>query len=128
MVYRTGDLVVEQDNGTYKFIGRRDNQIKSRGYRIELGDVESALSSHPQVLEAVAIAVPDEKISNRIIAFASTIENVGESDLKRYCNDRLPRYMVPERIDVREQLPKTSTGKIDRKALGASAEPAPDGR
>ncbi len=61
-VYRTGDLVEELADGDYRFLGRRDNQIKSRGYRIELGDIEAALNAHPDVVEAAAIAIPDELI------------------------------------------------------------------
>ncbi len=116
-VYRTGDLVEELPDGNYKFVGRRDNQIKSRGYRIELGDIEAALNAHPAVLEAVAVAIPDEMISNRILGFVSTSEAIEASELLRFCGERVPKYMVPEALHVREALPKTSTGKIDRRAL-----------
>ena len=55
----------------YIFVGRKDHMIKSRGYRIELGEVEVVLNSHPLIRQAAAIAVPDELIGNRIIAFVS---------------------------------------------------------
>lgn len=116
-VYRTGDLVEEQEGGIYRFIGRRDNQIKSRGYRIELGDIEAALSAHPAVLEVVVVAIPDEMVSNRIVGFASVSEELTDSDLLRFCADRVPNYMVPESMNIRSELPKTSTGKVDRRAL-----------
>ncbi len=116
-VYRTGDLVEELEDGTYRFIGRRDNQIKSRGYRIELGDIEAALSAHPSVMEVVVVAVPDEMVSNRIFGFASVGDDLSESDLLRFCAEKVPKYMVPESIQLRPSLPKTSTGKIDRRAL-----------
>lgn len=116
-VYRTGDLVEELDGGIYRFIGRRDNQIKSRGYRIELGDIEAALSAHHAVLEVVVVAVPDEMVSNRIVGFASVSEELDESELLRFCAERVPNYMVPESVSIRTELPKTSTGKIDRRAL-----------
>ena len=118
-VYRTGDLVEELPDGNYRFVGRRDNQIKSRGYRIELGDIEAALNAHPVVLEAVAVAVADELISNRIVSFVSIGEQVTESELQHFCGERVPKYMVPEAIHIRQALPKTSTGKIDRQALVA---------
>jgi acyl-coenzyme A synthetase/AMP-(fatty) acid ligase len=116
-VYRTGDLVEELEGGNYRFIGRRDNQIKSRGYRIELGDVEAALNAHPAVLEVAVIAVPDEMVTNRIVCFAAVSDDTGPADLQRFCGERVPAYMVPESISIVESLPKTSTGKIDRRSL-----------
>ncbi|MGF1618491.1 MAG: amino acid adenylation domain-containing protein [Acidimicrobiia bacterium] len=120
-VYRTGDLVEELDDGNYRFIGRRDNQIKSRGYRIELGDIEAALSAHPAVLEVAAIAVPDDMVTNRIICFAAVSEEITAADLQRFCGERLPAYMVPESITMVDELPKTSTGKVDRRSLSERA-------
>ncbi len=117
--YRTGDLVKLDEHGDYLFLGRRDNQIKSHGYRIELGEIETALYNHPAVREAAAVAIPDEQIGNRIQAFVALHQpgGVSASDLERYCLSALPRYMVPEQITIRDGLPKTSTGKVDRRAL-----------
>jgi amino acid adenylation domain-containing protein len=117
--YRTGDLVKLDAAGDYLFLGRRDNQIKSRGFRIELGEIETALYNHPAVREAAAVAVPDEQIGNRIYAFVALHEagSATAGDLERHCIAALPRYMVPEQITLRSGLPKTSTGKIDRRGL-----------
>ncbi len=116
-VYRTGDLVEEQPDGNYKFLGRRDNQIKSRGYRIELGDIEAALNAHPNVVEAAALAIPDEMVSNRIVAYVSLSSDTTAAELTNFCAGRIQRYMVPEAIMINPALPKTSTGKIDRQTL-----------
>jgi acyl-coenzyme A synthetase/AMP-(fatty) acid ligase len=116
-VYRTGDLVEEMPDGNYRFLGRRDNQIKSRGYRIELGDIEAALNAHPAVVEAAALAIPDEMISNRIVAYVSASDEITDRALTAFCAERIQRYMVPETILIQQALPKTSTGKIDRQAL-----------
>jgi amino acid adenylation domain-containing protein len=116
-VHRTGDLVQEMADGNYRFLGRSDNQIKSRGFRIELGDIEAALVAHPNVLEAAALAIPDELISNRIVAHVSVSEEVDARELKAFCEGRIQKYMVPETIAVVDELPKTSTGKLDRQAL-----------
>lgn len=122
LVYRTGDLVVEEADGNYRLLGRRDSQIKSRGYRIELGDVEAALYAHPDVLECAVVAVPDEMVTNRLHAFVVVRgDGLNASDLAAFCAERIPRYMIPERFDFRDRLPKTSTGKVDRRSL----EPAP---
>ncbi len=120
-VYRTGDLVEELPDGNYRFLGRRDNQIKSRGYRIELGDIEAAINSHPDVVECAVVAVPDEMISNRIRAFVAVKAEIGDVDMIAFCSEIIPRYMIPETFTFRETLPHTSTGKIDRQALGKEA-------
>jgi L-proline---[L-prolyl-carrier protein] ligase len=120
-VYKTGDLVRQGEDGNYRFLGRRDSQIKSRGYRIELGEIETALFSHPSVVDCAAIAIPDELITNRIEAYVVVRDSTTQGDLVRFCADRIPRYMIPEAFEFREMLPKTSTGKIDRRSL--SAEP-----
>jgi amino acid adenylation domain-containing protein len=118
-IYRTGDLVQLAEDGNYYFLGRRDSMIKSRGYRIELGEIESALLSHDAVKEAVAIAIPDDIVSNRIIAVIAAHDGhtVKPSELQQHCGSRIPKYMIPEMIEFRDSLPKTSTGKIDRVQL-----------
>ncbi len=120
-VYRTGDLVEEMPGGNYRFLGRRDNQIKSRGYRIELGDIESAINAHPDVVECAVVAVPDEMISNRIRAFVAVKVPVTDAEMTAFCAEIIPRYMIPEAFAFRDTLPKTSTGKIDRQTLNAEA-------
>jgi len=118
-IYRTGDLVSLREDGNYDFLGRRDSMIKSRGYRIELGEIESALLSHPGVREAAAVAIPDEIVGNRIKAVIAThaAQSLEAVELQHYCAARIPKYMIPEHIEFRESLPKTSTGKIDRVQL-----------
>jgi amino acid adenylation domain-containing protein len=116
-VYRTGDLVREDPDGNYRFVGRRDAQIKSRGYRIELGEIEHALLGHPAVVECAVAAVPDELVTNRIKAFVALRQEVDQGELVRFLAARIPRYMVPEAFEFLDVLPKTSTGKIDRRAL-----------
>jgi amino acid adenylation domain-containing protein len=116
-IYRTGDLVEEMEDGNYRFLGRSDNQIKSRGYRIELGDIEAALVAHPDVIEAAALAIPDEFVTNRIVAHISSNVDVDVRQLTAFCGGLIPKYMVPETIFVVVTLPKTSTGKLDRQAL-----------
>lgn len=126
-IYRTGDVVVLGYDGYYRFLGRRDHMVKSRGYRIELGEVEAALHSHPAVEEAVVVAVPDEEVGHRLKALvvARRDGNVSATELVRHCSQRIPKYMIPESIDLRAHLPKTSTGKIDRQQLLRDLLPGP---
>lgn len=129
IVYRTGDLVVPRADGAFDFRGRRDHQIKSRGYRIELGEVEAALNAHPLVREAVAVAVPHEDWGTAIVAWVAPTEDGGdltERAVKRHVASRLPRYMVPARVDLIGALPRTSNGKLDRRrVLEESSRGAP---
>jgi amino acid adenylation domain-containing protein len=124
-IYRTGDLVTLAEDGNYYFVGRRDSMIKSRGYRIELGEIESALLSHPGVREAAAIAVPDEVVGNRIKAIVAAHQpgSLQAAELQQHCGTRIPKYMIPEFIEFRESLPKTSTGKVDRVGLSRESQP-----
>jgi len=95
--------------------------VKTGGYRVELGEIEAALYSHPAVREAAAVPVPDELLGNKIKAFVVAEENsaMTEVELKHYCGLSLPSYMVPEEIEFRASLPRTSTDKIDRSYLQA---------
>jgi len=122
-VYKTGDLVKLLEDGNYDFLGRIDSMIKSRGYRIELGEIEAALLSHPGVREASAIPLPDEEIGARVKAVIVTHDgaDVSTAALLQHCNSRIPKYMIPEFIEFRDALPKTSTGKIDRVRLASEA-------
>jgi amino acid adenylation domain-containing protein len=116
--YRTGDIVVELPDGNYKFLGRRDRMIKKRGYRIELGEIEVALYRHPDIKEAAVLAFPDAD-SVPIKAFTSTRDGSKLSiiELKKFCSEHLPLYMVPDIFCSLESLPKTSTDKIDYQQL-----------
>jgi acyl-CoA synthetase (AMP-forming)/AMP-acid ligase II len=91
--------------------------------------VEAALYSHTSVQEAVVLPIPDEKIGNRLRGLVVTSnKEVAAAELARHCAERLPKYMVPEVIELRDNLPKTSTGKIDRQRLlqdVMSAKPVP---
>jgi len=116
--YRTGDIVVELSDGNYKFLGRRDRMIKKRGYRIELGEIEAALYRHPSIKEAAVLAFPNTD-GVPVKAFTSTRDGSKLSviELKKFCSENLPLYMVPDLFCSLESLPKTSTDKIDYQKL-----------
>jgi len=118
-VYRTGDLVSLDADGNYVFLGRRDGMVKTRGYRVELGEVEAALYEHQAIREAVVVPVPDELLGNRLRAVISVdgADGLTRQDVLEHCKRRLPGYMVPDVVEFREVLPRTSTGKVDRAQL-----------
>ena len=116
-VYRTGDIACLGSDGMYTLLGRRDQQIKSRGYRIELGEIETALYAHPSVVECAVTVVPDQLVTNRVKAHVVVRDGLEEADLIRFCSERIPSYMIPEMFEFIDRLPKTSTGKVDRRLL-----------
>ncbi len=137
LVYRTGDLVTLEPAGNYVYVGRGDSMVKIRGYRVELGEVEAALYRHPAIREAAVLPVPDELLGSRLRAVVAAVQGEGEvagaGDLTRenvldHCRQWLPSYMVPDVVEFREALPRTSTGKVDRAGLARERrEPEPAG-
>ncbi|EKV29843.1 Long-chain-fatty-acid--CoA ligase [Caenispirillum salinarum AK4] len=119
-LYRTGDLARWRNDGTLAYLGRADAQVKIRGHRIEPGEVEAALSAHPSVREAVVIARKDRPGDKALVAYV-TGADAPVADLKAWLRGRLPPFMVPSAIVALDALPRTPSGKADRRAL-----PAPD--
>jgi amino acid adenylation domain-containing protein len=118
--YKTGDIVVQEADGNYIYVGRRDRMVKKRGYRVELGEIEAGLYRHPAVKEAAVIALSDDDNGVRVKAFLSCKEGKNRPtliELKRFCAENLPAYMIPDLFAFREALPKTSTDKIDYQKL-----------
>jgi L-proline---[L-prolyl-carrier protein] ligase len=124
--YRTGDLASWDADGEIVFHGRRDSMVKIRGYRVELREVEIALAAHPAVREAVVVAVADDGPGGKVLAayVVSDSTELSVMAVKRHCADRLPAYMVPRHVRVQTELPRTSSGKVDRLALAARAAAA----
>ncbi|NET73099.1 MAG: amino acid adenylation domain-containing protein, partial [Sphaerospermopsis sp. SIO1G2] len=122
IVFRTGDLVKQDADGNFVYIGRRDHTIKSRGYRIEIGEIEQVISHHSDIEEVAVIPIPDEQIGNRIkaVVVKKDSSEVTKNKLQYFCSQYLPKYMIPEQIEFRSQLPKTPRGKIDRVLLRES--------
>ena len=121
--YRTGDLVQIDKAGNYRYLGRKDRQIKTRGYRVELDEVEVAMVSHPLVEEAAAFPVPDGQGSNLIEAAVTAKDGqvLSDADIVEHISKRLPPYAIPVRIDILAAFPRTSTGKINRRELQEQA-------
>ncbi len=117
--YRTGDLVCDQGDGTLVFLGRKDRQVKVRGYRVELDEVEAAVCRHDSIEEAGAYTLPDVEGSRRIVVEATYLaEEVPTiTAITSFLKGELPAYAVPQEFHLVESLPRTSTGKIDRRAL-----------
>ncbi|HEX2270677.1 MAG TPA: amino acid adenylation domain-containing protein [Pyrinomonadaceae bacterium] len=114
-LYKTGDLVQFQPDGTLEFLGRVDQQVKVRGFRIELGEIETVLNTHPAIREAVVTATDS---GSRLVAYVVHEDrNQAAVDLREFLKDQLPDYMIPSVFVALDAMPLTSTGKVDRKAL-----------
>jgi amino acid adenylation domain-containing protein len=116
--YKTGDIAFEGPDGNYVYVARRDRMVKKRGYRIELGEIEAGLYRHPAIKEAAVVALQDDD-GVKIRAFVSHHKDSRPSiiELKQFCSQNLPTYMVPDLFSFLDILPKTSTDKIDYQKL-----------
>ena len=122
-LYKTGDVGRYLPDGTIEYMGRLDDQVKIRGYRIELGEIESALSQFEGVHEAVVLAREDQPGDRRLVGYIVAKDvDIDLALLKSSIRKKLPEYMVPWTYILMEELPLTSNGKVNKKAL-----PAPDG-
>lgn len=115
LMYRTGDLGAYNDRGELMFLGRRDSQIKHSGYRIELGEIECALSA----VEGVSLACCYYDGARIVAAYTGAAD---ERELKKRLRESLPKYMLPELLLHRKELPRTGSGKIDRRTLRQEVE------
>ena len=119
-LYRTGDLARFLPDGDVEYLGRIDHQVKIRGFRIELGEVESALTQHPDIKQAVVVVREDTSGDKRLVAYlVSGLKDLNIRELRAFLAKSLPDYMVPTVFSIVPTLPLTPSGKVDRKALPA---------
>ncbi|WP_399896667.1 amino acid adenylation domain-containing protein [Streptomyces sp. BBFR51] len=123
--YRSGDLARYRPDGVLEFLGRADHQVKIGGHRIELGEVESAIEDDPAVLHAVA-CVLDTPARHLAVAVSAPGETPDPDQVRLRAAQRLPAYMIPERLLVLRDLPLTANGKLDRAAVRRALTEAAD--
>ncbi|OIK05271.1 non-ribosomal peptide synthetase [Streptomyces monashensis] len=118
-MYRSGDLVRWSKNGRLEYVGRDDSQVKIRGFRIELGEIEQTLAGHPGVAQAVVVVRDYQEGDQRIVGYVvpEPDARIGADELSAYLRERLPQYMVPAAVISLAEIPLTSNGKLDRRAL-----------
>ncbi|AXS78719.1 Pls/PosA family non-ribosomal peptide synthetase [Dechloromonas sp. HYN0024] len=127
-LYRTGDLARIDESGQIHCLGRTDDQVKIRGFRVELGEIEAALTRQPGVGTAAVILRQDEGIE-RLVAYliVDDRETITGPALRSELAKILPPYMVPSQVEMLAEMPRLTSGKIDRKALRARPLELPAG-
>jgi amino acid adenylation domain-containing protein/non-ribosomal peptide synthase protein (TIGR01720 family) len=130
-MYRTGDLARRRPDGLLEYLGRTDDQVKVRGFRIELGEIEAVLGEHPDVAHATAAVLDDHTDAPhgrvgvpRIAAYLVPVSGAAPDPaaLRDFARRALPGYMVPHFFVTLAELPLTSSGKVDRRALPAPGD------
>ena len=119
MAVWSGDAVVRDEEGFLYFVGRKDEMIKTSGYRVSPTEIEEVAYDTGLVRDAVAIGVEDPKLGQHVVLVVSPPGGIAvDADaLLAQMRKALPRYMVPTRVDVRAEIPRSPNGKFDRKVL-----------
>ncbi|MGL5076799.1 MAG: thioester reductase domain-containing protein, partial [Waterburya sp.] len=135
-LYKTGDLARYLPDGNIEFLGRIDRQVKIRGFRLELGEIESKLQQHPGI-QSVVVTANEESLDNkRLVAYVvinpqfrlrhQNQDAAIASELRSFCIDQFPDYMIPSAFVILKALPLTANGKIDYQALPTPEQNRPE--
>ncbi|MGH3940477.1 MAG: amino acid adenylation domain-containing protein, partial [Pseudonocardiaceae bacterium] len=122
--YRTGDQGRYRPDGVLEFLGRLDLQVKIRGHRIEPGEIEAVAGEHEGVSDAVAVTIGEGSTARLALAVVAPSSGVDLDQLRTALGDRLPSYLMPERITLLDQVPLSGNGKVDRAAVRRLLDPA----
>ncbi|MCW3976594.1 MAG: long-chain fatty acid--CoA ligase [Candidatus Bathyarchaeota archaeon] len=121
--FRTGDMVIMDEEGYFHFVERTKDMIKYKGYSVYAHEIEEVLYDHPKIKEAAVIGVPDPEVGERVKAIIVPDKDyrgkLTEEEVTEYCNKKLAHYKVPKIIEFRGEVPKTETFKVDHKKLRA---------
>ncbi|MCP3933652.1 MAG: long-chain fatty acid--CoA ligase, partial [Bacteroidetes bacterium] len=113
--YHTGDIAYIDDEGYFYITGRKDNVLKVSGHKVNPQDIEECLMQTRKLVETAVIGVQDKLDGYRLIAFCVAQDNnLDEIDLQKFCHQMLPKYQAPNEIIFLKNLPKGSSGKVDR--------------
>jgi acyl-CoA ligase (AMP-forming) (exosortase A-associated) len=119
MAVWSGDMVVQDDEGFLYFVGRKDDMIKTSGYRVSPSEIEEAAYDTGLIRDAVALGVEDAALGQHIVLVLSPATEA-EVDIKALLSQlrkSLPAYMLPRRVDIRPEIPRSPNGKFDRGLL-----------
>ena len=115
-LYKTGDLTYWREDGNIGYVGRNDFQVKIRGLRIELGEIENAIDGIDGVSQTAVVVRKNSEGRQLLCAFYTGIE-VDTKEIRNHIGKKLPKYMLPHIFTHLNEMPLTSSGKVNRKAL-----------
>lgn len=123
----TGDKFFQDTDGDYHYCGRADDMLKVAGMWVSPGEVENTLLGHPAVAEAAVVGAKDEGGLVRVVAYVvlrngEAAEPERAEEIRGFVRGRLPNYKVPQAVFIRQELPKTATGKIQRYRLRETSD------
>ncbi|WP_439497664.1 AMP-binding protein [Bosea sp. (in: a-proteobacteria)] len=122
--FRSGDVGIMLPDGQIKIVDRMKDMVLVSGFNVYPNEVEDVLATHPGVLEAAVIGLPDEHSGEAVTAFVVKKDQALTSEaLRSFCKENLTGYKVPKHIVFRESLPKTNVGKVLRRALREEVAP-----
>ncbi|SFR76007.1 non-ribosomal peptide synthetase [Anaeromicropila populeti] len=116
-LYRTGDLTRWLTDGNIEYLGRMDRQVKIRGLRIELGEIENAIRRISYIKDCAVIDTEDKSGDKVILGYLVSDVKVQVTEIRNILKETLPEYMIPSQMMQVDNIPVTSNGKLDRKAL-----------
>jgi long-chain acyl-CoA synthetase len=117
----TGDIAQMDDEGYFKIVDRKKDMILVSGFNVYPNEIEEVIASHPSVLEAGAIGIPDEKSGEAVkVVVVKRTDDVTAEELIAFSRSQLAGYKVPRIVEFRTELPKTPVGKVLRRALRES--------
>jgi amino acid adenylation domain-containing protein/non-ribosomal peptide synthase protein (TIGR01720 family) len=116
LLYRTGDLGRWLANGTLEYLGRNDDQVQVRGFRVELGEIEQHLLAANRLEKAVVLA-RESNGTQELVAYLVALEPLHVPNLRHHLSQKLPDYMIPTHFIWVDEIPLTSNGKVDKRAL-----------
>jgi long-chain acyl-CoA synthetase len=116
--FKTGDIGTQDENGFFQIVDRKKDMILVSGFNVYPNEIEDVVVSHPKVLEAAAIGIPNEKSGEIVKIFiVKKDSSLTEEEVIAYCKEELTGYKVPKLVEFRTELPKSNVGKILRKDL-----------
>jgi long-chain acyl-CoA synthetase len=116
--FRSGDIGTVDERGYFKIVDRKKDMILVSGFNVYPNEVEDVLTQMPGVLECAAVGVPDAKAGEAVkVVIVKKDPNLGEADVRAYCEANLTGYKRPKIVEFRTDLPKTPVGKILRREL-----------
>jgi long-chain acyl-CoA synthetase len=116
--FRTGDIALIQENGHIRIVDRLKDMVLVSGFNVYPNEIENVVFTHPDVVECAVVGVPDEKTGEAVKVFVvSKNKDLDAGELRRFCREGLTAYKVPKHVEFRDELPKSTVGKILRREL-----------